>query len=144
MSDQNVELVRRFFDVGLDAESLIELGLVDPELTFVPGPGSLTTGTLTAKGFEDVVRDIASQFEAYDVTPVKFVDAGERVVVELRRCVTIPRSSTPLEDRFAHVFTVHDGRIVRIQSFFELDEALQAAKPSDRSRPETESERMAP
>jgi len=144
MSDQNVELVRRFFDVGLDAESLIELGLVDPELTFVPGPGSLTTGTLTAKGFEDVVRDIASQFEAYDVTPVKFVDAGERVVVELRRCVTIPRSSTPLEDRFAHVFTVHDGRIVRIQSFFELDEALQAAKSSDRSRPETESERMAP
>jgi ketosteroid isomerase-like protein len=144
MSDQNVELVRRFFDVGLDAESLIGLGLVDPELTFVPGPGSLTTGTLTAKGFEDVVRDIASQFEAYDVTPVKFVDAGERVVVELRRCVTIPRSSTPLEDRFAHVFTVQDGSIVRIQSFFDLDEALQAAKHSDRIRPETKSERMAP
>jgi ketosteroid isomerase-like protein len=144
MSEENLEIVRRFFEIGLDADSLIELGIVDPELSFVPGPGSLTTGTLSPKGFEDVVRDIASQFDAYEVTPLKFVDAGDCVVVELRRCVTIPRSSTPLEDRFAQVFTVEGGCIVRIQSFFELDEALQAAKPSDRHRPETESKGMAP
>jgi hypothetical protein len=55
------------------------------------------------------------------------VDAGEWVVVELRRGVTIPRSPTRLEDRFAQVFTVQDDCIVRIQSFFELDDALQAA-----------------
>jgi ketosteroid isomerase-like protein len=144
MSDQNMELVRRFFEVGLDAESLIELGVVDRDLTFVPGAGSLTRGALSAKGFEEAVHDIASQFEAYDVRPVKFVQTGERVVVELRRRATSTRSSTPLEDRFAQVFTVQDGCIVRIQSFFELGDALQAAKPSDRSRPETESERMAP
>jgi hypothetical protein len=66
MSDGNLKIVRRFFEVGLDADSLIELGIVDRDLSFVPGPGSLTTGTLSAKGFEDVVRDIASQFDAYE------------------------------------------------------------------------------
>jgi ketosteroid isomerase-like protein len=128
MSDRNVEIVRRFFEVGLDADSLLELGVIDPELTFVPGQGSLTRGSLSAKRFVEVVRDIASQFDAYEVTPMRFVDAGDCVVVELRRCVTIPRSSTPLEDRFAQVFTVQDGCIVRIQSFVELDDAMQAAR----------------
>jgi ketosteroid isomerase-like protein len=84
-------------------------------------------GELGARDFEAAVHDIASQFEAYDVTPVRFVEVGEQVVVELRRCVTLPRSSTPLEDRFAQVFTLRDGCIVRIQAFFELDDALQAA-----------------
>jgi ketosteroid isomerase-like protein len=128
MSDRNVQIVRRFFEVGLDADSLLELGVIDPELTFVPGQGSLTRGSLSAKRFVEVVRDIASQFDAYEVTPMRFVDAGDCVVVELRRCVTIPRSSTPLEDRFAQVFTVQDGCIVRIQSFVELDDAMQAAR----------------
>jgi len=128
MPADNVKVVRRFFEVGLDAESLIELGVIDPELTFVPGPGSLTRGMLSAKRFEEVVDDIASQFDAYEVTPIRFLHAGECVVVELRRCVTIPRSSTPLEDRFAQVFTVEDGCIVRIQSFFELDDAIRAAR----------------
>jgi ketosteroid isomerase-like protein len=128
MSDRNVEIVRRFFEVGLDADSLLEVGVIDPELTFVPGQGSLTRGSLSAKRFVEVVRDIASQFDAYEVTPMRFVDAGDCVVVELRRCVTIPRSSTPLEDRFAQVFTVQDGCIVRIQSFVELDDAMQAAR----------------
>jgi ketosteroid isomerase-like protein len=127
MSEENLEIVRRFFEVGLDAEALTELGVIDPDLTFVPGPGSLTRGTLSAKRFEEVVDDIASQFDAYEVTPIRFLDAGGCVVVELRRCVTIPRSSTPLEDRFAQVFTVEGGCIVRIQSFFEFDDALRAA-----------------
>ena len=127
MAEGNLEIVQRFFDVGLDAEALTELGVVDAELTFIPGAGSLTRGALSAKQFEEAVHDIASQFEAYDVTPVRFVEVGDQVVVELRRCVTIPRSSTPLEDRFAQIFTLEDGCIVRIEAFFELDAALAAA-----------------
>jgi ketosteroid isomerase-like protein len=129
--EDNVQIVQRFFEIGLDAESLIELGVIDPELTFVPGRGTLTRGTLSAKRFEEVVQDIASQFDEYEVTPMKFVEAGECVVVELRRCVTIPRSSTPLEDRFCQVFTVRDGCIVGIQSFSEFDDALLAAEAAD-------------
>jgi ketosteroid isomerase-like protein len=127
MAEGNIDIVRRFFDVGLDAEALTELGVVDAELTFIPGAGSLTRGALSAKQFEEAVDDIASQFEAYDVAPVRFVEVGDQVVVELRRCVTIPRSSTPLEDRFAQIFTLEGGCIVRIQAFFDLDDAMQAA-----------------
>ena len=127
MSAENVEVVRQFFEVGLDADELVARGVVDPELRFVPGAGSLIRGALSARGFAQVVEDIATQFEEYDVRPERFIDAGESVVVELRRRAIHAGSSVPIEDRFAQVFTFRGGRIVRMQSFFELDDALQAA-----------------
>jgi ketosteroid isomerase-like protein len=48
------------------------------------------------------------------------------VVAALRCQARSARSPVPLADRFAQVFTLRDGKIVRIQSYPSFDEALEA------------------
>ena len=66
-------------------------------------------------------------FASYEASPEDFHDAGDQIVVVLRRSARSPRSPAVIEDRFGQVITIRGGRIVRFQSFGRVDEALEAA-----------------
>jgi ketosteroid isomerase-like protein len=66
------------------------------------------------------------QFAEYEVRPEQLRPVGDHVVAALRRQATSARSPVALADRFAQVFTLREGKIVRIQSYPSFDEALAA------------------
>jgi ketosteroid isomerase-like protein len=128
VSQENVEIVRRswkaFAIQGPEAVLPFlhpEVVLVDPDL---PGGGTFEGHD----GFLTFVRQVLDAFDDYRVEPEEFLDAGgERVVVFLRHQARGKQSGTPIELRDAHVWTIEDGKTIRIDLYLDRDKALEAA-----------------
>ena len=65
------------------------------------------------------------------MTPERFIDAGERVIVPFTLAGRARFSGLPIKFSFVHVGTYRDGKIVRINVYATLDEALEAAGLSE-------------
>ena len=59
--------------------------------------------------------------------PEEFLDAGDQVVVVFRFRGTGRESGVPVDERLAHLWTIRDGRGVRMTVHSGRDEALSAA-----------------
>jgi ketosteroid isomerase-like protein len=63
--------------------------------------------------------------------PEEFADMGDRVVVTVRFRARGRGSGTPVDARLYDVFTLRDGKIVRMDQFAERAEALEAVGPRE-------------
>lgn len=78
-------------------------------------------------GYARWLQDWGEAWASYTAEPDRYIDAGDRVVVELRIRATGGGSGIELERRDAIVFTVDDGLIVRLDYFNDPEQALAAA-----------------
>jgi ketosteroid isomerase-like protein len=84
----------------------------------------------TYHGFDGLIQaytDWTAEFEGFDMATGEFIDAGERVVVEVLQRGRGRASGVVVEGRFWFVFTVAQGRLMRQDMFNERDQALVAA-----------------
>jgi ketosteroid isomerase-like protein len=128
MSQENVEVVRRFYEAYDRGDRNGWTRLLGSEVELLPLGVELTGGH--ERGVEGVVRgqsEFTSHFASYEISPERFYDAGDRVVVVLHRKARSARSRALIEDRFGQLISLRDGRIVRFQSFRQVSEALEAA-----------------
>jgi ketosteroid isomerase-like protein len=102
------------------------MGLLDPGAEFVPLPQGLMESFQIGEGMDSFVASSADTWEEYVIVPLVFVPAGDRVMVELDVRAKSRASGIALEERWAHVFTLRDTRLVRIQAFRSREEGLQA------------------
>jgi ketosteroid isomerase-like protein len=125
-------MVRRGYDafnVG-DVEST--LALVHPEIEWhtylVPGPGG---GTYRGfDGVRELWADVRNIFVDYRNDPEQIIEVGDKVVAFICISGRGLRSGADVEARIAHVFTFHEGKILRVESYADTDEALRAAQGS--------------
>jgi ketosteroid isomerase-like protein len=120
MSQENVEIVRRFLVVDDFDEAL---RCVDPDIVWNPVEESATQG-------HDAVRASTarwkSEWDDYELIPEEFADAGDRVVATVRFRARGRGSGIEVDGRLYDVFTLRDGKIVRMDQFTEQSEALEA------------------
>ena len=126
MSRENVEVVRRCLaarDRGdyLAAWSLFDSG-VEVDLTARPD-GRVYYGPDAAKAMEDWV----SRWEDYRYVPEEVLDAGDEVVVLFRESGRGKDSGVTTELLGATVWTLRGGRVVRMKTYTDRAEALEAA-----------------
>jgi ketosteroid isomerase-like protein len=129
MSRQNVELVRRGYQllaerggVGIFA---LELAAPDVEIDF----STVYPDGPVIRGAEEFARfsDSAPWGRSLAFDPEEFIDVDrERVLVLVRVRATGQASGVPVENRSAHLFTVRDGKIARVQIYADQDEAREA------------------
>jgi ketosteroid isomerase-like protein len=122
MLQENVEIVRRFLVI----EDLDEaLTYADPSIVWNPVEES------SAKG-HDAVRASTSRWKSewndYELIPEEFAAMGDRVVVTVRFRARGRGSGIQVDARLYDVFTLRDGKIVRMDQFTERSEAVQAAE----------------
>jgi ketosteroid isomerase-like protein len=131
MSQENVEIVRRCvelvrpFDeefigsrVGTD---LLDFGLEvhdhdSPDLTVLRGH----------RGFLRWIDDWAEAWEDWRVEPEEYIDAGDRVVVLARLAARGKESGLQLVRRDGMVWTVRNGKAVRLDYYGSATDALEA------------------
>ena len=128
MSEENVEIVRRLYEVANNAglEAVIEF--THPDLEVVPPPNWL--GRSTIRGRDEVLefaRQWRDAFEGFNVEAEKFVDSGDHVAVYVRDSGRIPGSDAEVDTRLIHVWTLSGGKAIRWQVFADEREALEAA-----------------
>ena len=115
-----MEIVRRFLRAGVDEA----MPYADPAIVWNP------IEELPTQGHEAVRASLAdwkAEWEDYEVMPEEFVDGGDHVVVTVRLRGRGRGSGVQIDARFYDVYTLRDGRIVRMDQFSERSEALEAA-----------------
>jgi ketosteroid isomerase-like protein len=129
MSEENVELVRTIYERFRAGDNDGALALHDPEIEVhdraeAPDPQ-------VYRGHEGVLRSLGvsqAAFDGLDLVPEEFLDTGDHVVVVFRFRGTGRESGVPIDERLAHLWTLRDGRAVRMAVHSTRDEALRAAR----------------
>jgi ketosteroid isomerase-like protein len=129
MSRENVELVRRLFDVYNERSFVENAELIDPEIVWdvsrVELPdGASYTGRSELRSFAKAWEE---GFESELVTAQEIFDAEDRVVVLVHHRGRGMISGIEIDQTFAMVWTLRDGRAVRMDIYPTRAEALEAA-----------------
>ena len=129
MSHENAEIVRRswqaFGDSGLDAW----MEYVDSEVNWRAIEGAPDdVGEMHGKdALRRYVQDWLDTFEGITSIPTEVIDAGDDLVVAVLHVTGRARlSGIETELRYAVVYTVRDGRIMRGREYADRDAALRA------------------
>jgi uncharacterized protein len=128
MAEDNVEIVKRGFD-ALDAggvEAMIEL--LDPDFEAVVPP-ELSVEPDTYRGHDGMRRYFAA-FEGLEDVRFEYVDAvaaGDKVVVTMMLRAKGTGTGIPVEQLGHQVWTIRDGKAVRVEAFANKSDALESA-----------------
>ena len=140
MSEENVELVRRLYEMGdfLDATpELIDRAFredLDEQFEFrlppdYPEGEPVFRGRQGIAELRAMLRDTWTEWQ---VEPERYLDAGgNRVVVFVHTLAVGGASHAPIEFESAHVWTIPAGRATSVQVYRDRSEALEAAGLSE-------------
>ena len=127
MSQENVEIVRRITDAYVAGDFETALSLIDPDVEVDISMRPDGRGHRGHEGLIEALRTWTGTWEAYRVEIEELIDAGEHVVVIDRQSGRGKASGMPLQQSFAAVYTVRNGRVIRIAWFTNRAQALEAA-----------------
>jgi ketosteroid isomerase-like protein len=84
----------------------------------------------TYHGIDGVLQmyaDWTADFDDFEMEPAEFVDAGDRVVVEMIQRGAGRTSGVSVEGRFWFVYTLAEGKIARQDVYQSKEQAFEAA-----------------
>jgi ketosteroid isomerase-like protein len=70
-------------------------------------------------------------FDDFTVELLEVEELGEQVVVSMRQRGRGKASGADVDDHITHVWTIRDGRAIRLQSFADHDDALRYARQAE-------------
>ena len=128
MSQAGVDTLRRFYELwnSGDVDALTELFDVDAEVR--PALSAFLASTVY-RGRHGIAAWHAETNEPWAdlcVEPERFLDTGERVLGVVRLVARSPGAQVDVETQIAHIATVRDGLIVRLDGYEEPSSALAA------------------
>jgi ketosteroid isomerase-like protein len=129
MSQENVEVVRRAMQRYADQDIDAQLGVMDPEVEFdwsnsdAPDSG-VYTGRAGVRAFLEA-RDDALEERRLDFVQV-IAPAPDTVVYTARMRERGRASGVEVTTRIALVWTLREGKVIRLTVYQTSDEALKA------------------
>jgi ketosteroid isomerase-like protein len=128
MSQENVELVRKLYEVYNERSFTEHPDLVDADIVWDMSRVNLPDASVSTgrDDFPNFVEAWAESFASEQMEAQEMVDAGDRVVVIVRHRSQGKRSGIELEQTFAMVWTLRNGRAIRMEVFPTRHEALEA------------------
>jgi ketosteroid isomerase-like protein len=135
MSEENVEIVKRFYECWSrgDLWALPELYSDDVEFVWSAKLASLGEGG-PFRGREGGIQAMRGIFEAFEnlrIHSKRLVDSGDHVIASVIYRAQSKSTGVPVEAGLVHVWTLRGGKVTRLHIFDELDEALEAAGLSE-------------
>lgn len=129
MESENVVLVRKLLDVYNEKSFAANLDMIDPEIVWDMSrieflERAVYRGILELREF---TRDWGEGWEFDRVEIEEVADAGDDVVVWVHQTGRGRGSGIEIDQRFAQVWTLRDGRAVGMVMYPTFEEALEAA-----------------
>lgn len=128
--------LRRAALLGLEAYNRRDLDAVvvgwHPEVEYHPDRAWVEAGLVEPcyRGSEGYRKYVSTVDEVWGgenrLSPVELIDSGERVVMLADGQMRAQASGVPLTEAFALVSTLKGGRPIRLQEYYDHDEALEA------------------
>jgi ketosteroid isomerase-like protein len=134
MTAQNVEIVRRSTEAFAAGDVETAMAALDPQIEWHATVGGIDEGRV-AHGHQEVIEAFMDYFETWERLELRaeeFFDAGdEDVVVFWHEVAKGRKSGVVVETDTGTIQTVRDGKIVRVRSYMDREQALQVAGLSD-------------
>ena len=128
MSEENVEIVRKAVEAYARGDLDTALTHADPDIVWNPVEEAATQG-------HDAIRANLERwetdFEDFQATPEEYIDAGDQVLVTIHWSGRGRGSGLQVDIRTYMVFTLRDGKTIRMDEFTERSEAFEAAGLSE-------------
>jgi Ketosteroid isomerase-related protein len=137
MSQENVEIVRSFYDAWARDEFPGPIDLMDREIEYVNPAGAVEPGTQRGvAAFSRAVEMVFDVWETWEMDVEKFTEVGDQVAVMLGYRARGRGSGIEVKGRESALWTLRNGKVVRYAWFHEPADALEAAllTSADRAR----------
>jgi uncharacterized protein len=140
MSQENVAVVQAVYSLFGDPGAFRRgerdddfLTYFAPDYELIPPPSypDIATSYRGLEGSHRWQQLMDEIWEDWHLDAERFFDAGEEVVVFVRTSGTARQSGAPVEISVAHVFTLQEGRVTRLEVFLDRHEALDAVGLSE-------------
>src|SRR6476659_1352922 len=130
MSQQNVEIMRRYYEAWFRNDRS-RLDTLDPGIELHPDPENEWVGVNDVyrgpDGVLEYLRLVEEALEDYHPEVEGFVDAGDKVVTLAVESGRGRGSGAEVQSaRTAHVWTLRDGKAIRLDLYNDRAEALEA------------------
>jgi hypothetical protein len=109
-----------------DVETVLQM--IEPEAEYVPIEQSVMPRFTGPEGMREFFSQSMEVWEEFIFTPLAFAPIGDAVVVELDVRGKARSSGIEIEENWAHVYTVQEGRLIRFHAFRSPEEAYAALK----------------
>jgi len=129
MSRENVELVRSVYE-GWARGDFSNTGAYDPEIEFQMVDWPHQTRVSGIQQMSDTWRATLSAFHDFRAVPVEYLDCGSNVLVIKQIEGSGKESGAEVSAETATVWTVENGRVVRLALYWDTDRAREAAGPA--------------
>jgi uncharacterized protein len=126
VSRENVEIVRRAWEANLRRDNDSALSLYDPEVE-IESPFFDASGVYRGvDGVREFFRLMLGPLSDWTSTVEEWIDAGDDVIAVIRVSGRGRKSGVPVEAVAAHVWSVRNGKLVRLHIYATREEALKA------------------
>jgi ketosteroid isomerase-like protein len=128
MSQENVEIVRRFFESYRPDNPSEALAYLAPDVVYE------VAQEVPARGRDEVAamwERWRSSWGEIEMTPAEFIDAGDHIIVEVHYSGRGKGSGIEFDALTYDVYTLRGGLCVRKLEFNERSQALEAAGLSE-------------
>jgi ketosteroid isomerase-like protein len=128
IADEKPALALRSYEAFNRGDLEEALAIFHPDITWhtylVPGPGG---GTYHGHdGVRELWADARNIFGDFRNEPERLIAAGDRLLVMVRICGWGKESGVEVEAKIAHIHTFRGGKVARVESYEDRDEAMRA------------------
>jgi uncharacterized protein len=130
MSEENVKAVTRFIDAYNRRDVHALLQVLDPAVEWRPALPLLLGEATVYRGHEGARAWLRSLYDVTDDAHVEYSevrDLGDRVLAIGRMHTRGKGSGAETDSPFAHVTDFKDGKAIRMWTYLDPNEALEAA-----------------
>jgi ketosteroid isomerase-like protein len=136
MSQENVVVVRRIYDALARRDDVTPFELYSESIVW--DLSKARRAALYVKpvyhgheGVRQSWREVLAAFGEFDVEVEELTDAGDQVLAVLREREIGRASGAPVETTHAAVWTLADGKVIRMELFDDRQQALEAVGLSE-------------
>ncbi len=129
MSAENVEIIRRGFEAFTDEGVEGLAPMVDPDMEAI-APPELSTEPAVYRGMDGIRRWFAGfegSMQDVHFEADQFVAAGDKVLVAARLVARGAGSGLHVEQPLAQLWTMRDGKAIRLNNYADMKSAREAA-----------------
>ncbi len=132
MSQENVEVVRSFYEAIRRGDVGTVLGLMDPQVEWNEAENFLYADRSPYIGPDQILNGVfmrlMSEWEGFKAIPEQFIGMGDTVAVTGRYQGTYRETGKSVNAQLVHVYTVKDGKLVKFQQYTDTAQFRDAVK----------------
>ena len=136
MSEENVDLLRRGFDLFARGEIDALLELLHDDAEWAPGIAPIL-GVESLHGKEQIRRfftkDLYEGFDSFHAEPQSMQDFGDEILVESRYAGRGESSGLEMDQVYWSVYWIRDGKLAAFRDYETREQALDAIAATTRA-----------